>query len=93
MAHSVLPAEQRPELRRSPSTTRPRKTPDADERRGEAPSRQPCLSPRPRELVRRLPKDNERLLMLSMLTVRDGQFVPGDSITLPPSASAARKRE
>src|SRR6266568_7117920 len=31
------------------------------------------------DLIRTLPDDDERLLMLSTLAVRDGQFVPGAS--------------
>ena len=45
------------------------------------------------DLIRALPDDDERLLMLSTLAVRDGQFVPGASTEHGLSQFAATSRE
>ncbi len=45
------------------------------------------------DLIRTLPDDDERLLMLSTLAVRDGQFVPGASTVHGLSRFAGTSRE
>jgi hypothetical protein len=45
------------------------------------------------ELVRSLPEDDERLLMLATLAVRDGQFVPGPATEHALSQFADTSRE
>jgi len=45
------------------------------------------------ELVRSLPENDERLLMLDTLTVRDGQFVPGPAADHALSQFAGTSRE
>jgi hypothetical protein len=45
------------------------------------------------DLIRALPDDDERLLMLSTLAVRDGQFVPGASTVHGLSQFAGTSRE
>jgi hypothetical protein len=45
------------------------------------------------ELVRSLPEDDERLLMLATLAVRDGQFVPGPATEHALSQVADTSRE
>ncbi len=45
------------------------------------------------DLIRTLPDDDERLLMLSTLAVRDDQFVPGASTVHALSRFAGTSRE